>query len=342
MDLAMVAPAGETHTAQPGRAGEGRPAPAQSPPGPEPRLSPRSDSPGPAPPPCPARPSPARGWARMASDGAGWPRMVPDAGAALTGAALAAATGPEEREHRGGCRESGSGRAGTPSPVVPPGSLPVVFPHRRSLPTPPRLPRPPLPPRGGPEAAAAPAPGGPRRGRARSPQRCGGPRSLGDAVPPTNTFPTNTVPPLTCPPTMASAGPARGAESRGRPARGPARPPGSLRPSAPSESGRGLSARSTTLGQYGHAQAMLPMAGSFSAVHLYLYGAPEAANGSVCFQTFGSFGCATSVTPKTPLCPAKTWHGAGVCAVSDHAGHAARLKVHPCKRYTPRLRYFMM
>lgn len=92
----------------------------------------------------------------MGSDGAG---------AALTGAALAAAAGPEEKEQRGGCRESGPGR--NPASCSSSRHFPVIFPHSPCSPGR-RSPRLPLPLREGPETAAAPAPGRPHHGRARN------------------------------------------------------------------------------------------------------------------------------------------------------------------------------
>lgn len=117
----------------------------------------------------PAQPGPARGWAwmvRMGTDGAG---------AALTRVALAATAGPEEREHRGVCRESGPGRnpASCSSARRCPRCFPAPLFFARSAPAPsgPRLPRPPLPPREGPAAAR---PATPATWRS---------RSFGDAVP---------------------------------------------------------------------------------------------------------------------------------------------------------------
>lgn len=167
------------------------------------------------------------------------------AGAALTGAALAAA-GPEEREHRGGCRESGPGRntVSCSSARQFPRCLPELLLFARTAPVP--VAGPPLPLRDGPEAA--PAPGRPHRGRTATPS------DVADPVPqrrgsPRNAVPSNTSPPLWCPPTMASAG--RGPREPGAEAALPGAlpdPRGSLRPSAPSESGLGSSARSLRSG----------------------------------------------------------------------------------------------
>lgn len=200
MDLAMVAPAGETHTAQPGRAGSRKEPSRPRAPTMAPLRQPRA---GPSAQPSPARPADGLGWS-------GWARMVPGP------------LSPEPRSPPPPDRKRGStagsagnrGRAGTPRPVVPPGAVPVAFPHRCSLPAAPRLPQGP----GSRGRRSHPGKAPPRQGPQHQRRGGAGPsamRSLHKHSPPTNTVPTNTVPPLTCPPTMASVCRGEGAESRG-------------------------------------------------------------------------------------------------------------------------------
>lgn len=239
----------------------------------------------------PAQPGPARGWAwmvRMGTDGAG---------AALTRAALAATAGPEEREHRGVCRESGPGRnpASCSSARRCPRCFPAPLFFARSAPAPsgPRLPRPPLPPREGPAAAR---PATPATWRS---------RSFGDAVPSQTQSPHKHGPHQHGPPTNVSAD-----HGLCLPGRGSREPRPCLRPSVPRNPRVYLHRARAAQSRTGNA----PQGGSIQCSSSLFIRSTGGSNSSVCFLTIDSSGCATSVTPKPP-CPAKMWHGAGVCAV---------------------------
>lgn len=206
----------------------------------------------------------------MGSDGAGWARMVPGPPSPEP-----RSPPPPDRKRRNTAGAAGNqGPTGIPRPVVPPG---ISLLPSRTVAVPPAAARsgcrfcsvrdlrpPPLPPWEGPAAAGPATPSD-----AADPV----PRRLGS---PTNTVPSNTVPPLTCPRPWPL--PAGATEPRAEAALRGALPGRreSLRASAPSESGRGFSARCTALGQYSQAQAMYLRAGSFNAVHLYLREAPGA------------------------------------------------------------------